>query len=291
MLATRSRYGFRMTVLSKLHGIKKTSRVCSSFHSSRLKLDKSFSIVLLIILVILGGCKIYILVKYGIHYAHCEIAVVGKLWNYVLLGLVECYLEEIQRVNQIACQQVCRTWFQDHKVLSISTGSIVVSVITSLLRVKPNSQDFESRSWLGFSEEAGNKELRERKANESGSASSSPVLIYFPSLSLIQPCIASQYGIGSVLVLPSNWFPLTRVKWFLGSKFLYGFRNVDCGNHVSKRATWSAGTTGSIIIEKRFSRVRSGSSNGSTSSELEARVCIQERNCLGQFARKLYGDF
>ncbi|GJT24544.1 hypothetical protein Tco_0894481 [Tanacetum coccineum] len=27
--------------------------------------------------------------------------------------------------------------------------------------------------------------------------------------------------------------------------------------------------------------------NGSTSSELEARVCIQQRNCLGQFARKL----
>nr|GEZ07012.1 reverse transcriptase domain-containing protein [Tanacetum cinerariifolium] len=29
------------------------------------------------------------------------------------------------------------------------------------------------------------------------------------------------------------------------------------------------------------------SGNGSTSSELEARVCIQGRNCLGQFARKL----
>ncbi|GJS11498.1 hypothetical protein Tco_0368294 [Tanacetum coccineum] len=35
----------------------------------------------------------------------------------------------------------------------------------------------------------------------------------------------------------------------------------------------------------------SGSGNGSTSSELEARVCIQGRNYLGQFSRKLYGDF
>ncbi|GKE54703.1 hypothetical protein Tco_1489859, partial [Tanacetum coccineum] len=46
--------------------------------------------------------------------------------------------------------------------------------------------------------------------------------------------------------------------------------------------TWSTAYMGSSSIG-----VRSGSSNGSTSSELEARVCIQERNCLGQFARKL----
>ncbi|GJS41179.1 hypothetical protein Tco_0566222 [Tanacetum coccineum] len=33
-------------------------------------------------------------------------------------------------------------------------------------------------------------------------------------------------------------------------------------------------------------RIRSGSGNGSLSSELEARVCIHRRICLGQFARK-----
>nr|GEX60847.1 hypothetical protein [Tanacetum cinerariifolium] len=33
------------------------------------------------------------------------------------------------------------------------------------------------------------------------------------------------------------------------------------------------------------------SCNCSTSSELEARICIQRRNSLGQFARKLYGEF
>ncbi|GKE76357.1 hypothetical protein Tco_1542477 [Tanacetum coccineum] len=48
--------------------------------------------------------------------------------------------------------------------------------------------------------------------------------------------------------------------------------------------TRSAAHMGSSSI-----RVRSGSSNGSTSSELEARVCIQRR-ISGQFARKLYGD-
>ncbi|GJR27335.1 hypothetical protein Tco_1103567 [Tanacetum coccineum] len=38
-------------------------------------------------------------------------------------------------------------------------------------------------------------------------------------------------------------------------------------------------------------RVHSGLGNGSTSSELEARACIQRRNCLGQFARKLNTRF
>nr|GEW36314.1 reverse transcriptase domain-containing protein [Tanacetum cinerariifolium] len=43
-------------------------------------------------------------------------------------------------------------------------------------------------------------------------------------------------------------------------------------------------------IQSTF-RVRSGSGNGSTSSELKARVFIQMRTCLDQFARKLYGKF
>nr|GEW75393.1 hypothetical protein [Tanacetum cinerariifolium] len=47
-------------------------------------------------------------------------------------------------------------------------------------------------------------------------------------------------------------------------------------------------TTSSIQSGLRF-RVHSGSGNGLTSLELEARVCIQRR--MGQFARKLYGDF
>ncbi|GJT85619.1 hypothetical protein Tco_1067336 [Tanacetum coccineum] len=51
-------------------------------------------------------------------------------------------------------------------------------------------------------------------------------------------------------------------------------------------------SNGTLLFRRRSLRfrVRSGSGNGSTSSELEARVCIQGRICLGQFARKLYGD-
>ncbi|GJV17790.1 hypothetical protein Tco_1363113 [Tanacetum coccineum] len=49
-----------------------------------------------------------LLVKWHSH-AHYEIAVVDKLLTYVLLGLVEYCLEEIEKVDQIACQRVCRT--------------------------------------------------------------------------------------------------------------------------------------------------------------------------------------
>ncbi|GJV73155.1 retrovirus-related pol polyprotein from transposon TNT 1-94 [Tanacetum coccineum] len=95
MLAPRSAKALQEKVLLKLHGIR--------------KLPGSLSLGGTLFWIILG-----IPAKTSIRGSSSssslskliEIAVVDRLWNYVLLGLVECYLEEIQEVAQIACQQI-----------------------------------------------------------------------------------------------------------------------------------------------------------------------------------------
>ncbi|GKD46706.1 hypothetical protein Tco_1271351 [Tanacetum coccineum] len=68
----------------------------------------------------------------------------------------------------------------------------------------------------------------------------------------------------------------------LNGKFVCGFRNGGsflCSN-------------GTLLFHRRSLRFRvsSGSGSGSTSSELEARVCVQG-SYMVQFSKKMYGDF
>ncbi|GKD29768.1 hypothetical protein Tco_1240546, partial [Tanacetum coccineum] len=129
MLAPRSAKALQEKVLLKLHGIrkllespslggtlfwiiaevsslKKAAEICSIlclfiFFIIAIEVDRGFRIILLVIWVnwcVIGFTTSY---EYGIY---VKIAVVDRLWSCALLGLVECYLEEIQKVDQIACQ-------------------------------------------------------------------------------------------------------------------------------------------------------------------------------------------
>ncbi|GJY49119.1 hypothetical protein Tco_0439075 [Tanacetum coccineum] len=175
---------------------------------------------------------------------------------------------------------------------------------------------FMLRKGSDFSEESIEKSWGKELANES----SSKFIPCFniPSLSSSSHVIASpefvnmfvRIGFGSTIKLVS--LDESQVVTFNG-EFFCDFRNGDCST-----GSWSDNMVGSpygfiihwIIISKnikevtkiidaenlridnsRVLRVRPDSGNGSTSSELEARVCIKGRICLGQFARKLYGDF
>ncbi|GJV31166.1 hypothetical protein Tco_1391566 [Tanacetum coccineum] len=106
---------------------------------------------------------------------------------------------------------------------------------------------------------------------------------------------------GLVLILPSNWFPLTRVKWLplMANSFaVSGMVIAEPGVRATTRSATHIGSSSiglwfvSLFEWKRCLqfRVHSGLGSGSTSSELEARVCIQGTYMV-QFARKLFGDF
>ncbi|GKB37483.1 putative nucleotidyltransferase, ribonuclease H [Tanacetum coccineum] len=133
-------------------------------------------------------------------------------------------------------------------------------------------------------------------------------------------------SIGSVLVLPSNWFSLMRVKWLTLMENSFAVSRMVIAEPGVGATTRSADHMDShhdmsIVIRKIIKevtkiidvenwridnsrvlrwivslfkwyifvslmkfldfRVRSDSGNDSTSSELEARVCIQGRICLG----------
>nr|GEV40396.1 vacuolar ATPase assembly integral membrane protein VMA21-like domain-containing protein [Tanacetum cinerariifolium] len=88
------------------------------------------------------------------------------------------------------------------------------------------------RKGADFSEELIKKRWWKQSANERGSKFFHILIV--PSFSLSSHVFASlvsdRGNIRSVLILPSNWFPLTRVKWLpLMAKFVYGFKNGDCG--------------------------------------------------------------
>ncbi|GKD02996.1 hypothetical protein Tco_1177970, partial [Tanacetum coccineum] len=92
----------------------------------------------------------------------------------------------------------------------------------------------------------------------------------------------------TLLNLPSNWYPLTRVKWlplmansFVVSGMVIGEPGVGATTR-SVDNSWlilgcagrsSLHSKGTLLFRRRSLRfrVRSGSDNGSTSSELEAR--------------------
>ncbi|GKA82872.1 hypothetical protein Tco_0789620 [Tanacetum coccineum] len=90
----------------------------------------------------------------------------------------------------------------------------------------------------------------------------------------------------------------------LNGEFVCGFQNGDCGTESQSDNTVSSPHLFIIywivifkdikkvteIVDVKNWSVHSGSGSGLTSSELEARVCIQG-SYMVQFARKLYDNF
>ncbi|GJT96554.1 hypothetical protein Tco_1092072 [Tanacetum coccineum] len=77
--------------------------------------------------------------------------------------------------------------------------------------------------------------------------SSSHVLIV-PSLSSSNHVFASSVK-GSVLVLPSNWFPLTRVKWLPLMENSFAVSGIVIAEPGVGATTWSTAHMGSSSIE------------------------------------------
>ncbi|GJS67599.1 hypothetical protein Tco_0682163 [Tanacetum coccineum] len=158
------------------------------------------------------------------------------------------------------------------------------------------------RKGLDFFEESIKKSWGKELANERVRSSSHVLIV--PSFSSSSHVFASlefvnvfvRIGFNSTIELVS--FDESQVVTFNG-KFVYGFRNGDCRTgsrsnntvdslhgfviHVIEVLKGNEKVTEVIDVENwriDNSRVRSGSGSGSTSSELEARVCIQRTICI-----------